>query len=149
MERILQEWRTAGRPIFHIRHDSSNPASPLHPTHKGNAHKPRLAPFGDEPLITKNVNSAFIGTDLESRLRDRGITEVVLIGLTTPHCVSTTARMAGNLGFRTIVVSDATAAFEVTAPDGKVIDPELVHYHALAAIHGEFAEVITTEELLH
>jgi nicotinamidase-related amidase len=148
LARLLAAWRASGRPVFHVKHNSRDPASPLHPSRPGNAIKPAVAPLDGEPVIEKDVNSGFIGTDLESRFRTAGITDLVVAGLTTPHCVSTTARMAGNLGFNTHLVSDATAAFEWQAHDGKRILPEEVHYHALASVHGEFAEVVTTAAVL-
>lgn len=145
--RLLALWRASGRPIFHVRHDSVEPDSPLRPGQRGNEPKEEARPAGGEATLTKHVNSAFIGTDLERRLRERRIRTVVLVGLTTDHCVSTTARMAGNLGFDTYVVADATAAFARRGPDGRVFDPQLVHDVALASLHGEFATVVTTREL--
>ena len=62
--------------------------------------------------------------------------------------VSTTARMAGNYGYLTYVVSDATAAFRSKAIDGQFYPPELVHQVSLAAIHREFAQVVTAAALL-
>ena len=106
-------------------------------------------PQGDEPIITKRVHSAFIGTNLEQRLRDQDITQVVIVGLTTMHCVSTTSRMAGNLGFKTIVIGDATAAFERTGYDGQRFSAQTVHDVALAELHGEFATVMDTDSLLN
>lgn len=146
--RLLAAWRAAGRPIFHVKHNSRLPRSPLHPSKPGNAFKPFATPREGEPSFGKDVNSAFIGTDLEQSLRDEGVSEVVVVGLTTPHCVSTSARMASNLDFKTIVVSDATAAHASKGTDGKAIDAETVHYHALAALNGEFAEIVTTAQLL-
>jgi nicotinamidase-related amidase len=146
--RLLEAWRAAGRSVFHVKHNSRLPRSPLHPANPGNAFKDFATPQNGEPAIGKDVNSAFIGTDLEARLREAGVDSLVIVGLTTPHCVSTTARMASNLGFKTTVVSDATAAHAGRGPDGKPIDAETVHYHALAALNGEFAEIVTTEELL-
>ncbi len=148
MEKLLQAWRAAKRPVFHVKHNSRNTRSPLHPSNPGNAYKPAVAPRQDEPSLGKDVNSAFIGTDLEARLRAAGVSSLVIAGLTTPHCVSTTARMASNLGFATKVVSDATAAHAGKGPDGKPVDAETMHYHALASLNGEFADIVTTAELL-
>ena len=148
MVRLLGAWRAAGRPVFHVKHNSTHPDSPLNPARPGNALKPAFAPRAGEPLFEKTVNSGFIGTGLEARLRAAGVTDLVIAGLTTPHCVSTTTRMAGNLGFNVRVVSDATAAYEWTAHDGRRLPPEEVHYHALAALHGEFATVVSTEDVL-
>lgn len=145
---LLKHGRASQSPIFHIKHNSRLSQSPLHPSNPGNAFKDETAPREGEPVIEKHVNSAFIGTDLEAQLRVADITHVIIVGLTTPHCVSTTARMASNLGFRTIVVSDATAAHAGKGPDGKEIDADTMHYHALAALNGEFAKITTTQDLL-
>jgi hypothetical protein len=148
MARLLAAWRETGRPIYHIQHMSREPQSPLRPGLPGNAIKPLVQPQGDEPVITKDVNSAFIGTDLEARLRRAGQQTVVLIGLTTEHCVSTTARMAGNLGFTTYVIGDATATFDKRGPDGTFYPAETVHGVSLASLHGEFATVVDTATVL-
>ena len=146
---LLAAWRAAGRPIFHVKHNSRSPQSPLHPSKPGNAFKEIAAPREGEPALGKDVNSAFIGTDLEERLRAAGIGEVVIVGLTTPHCVSTTTRMASNLGFGVRLVTDATAAHAGRGPDGAAIDAETMHYHALASLGGEFADLVTTADLLN
>lgn len=148
MAKLLEAWRASARPVFHVKHNSRNARSPLHPSNAGNAYKSAVAPLATELAFGKDVNSAFIGTDLEARLRDAGVNALVIAGLTTPHCVSTTARMASNLGFATKVVSDATAAHAGIGPDGKPVDAETMHYHALAALNGEFADIVTTAELL-
>jgi len=145
---LLSAWRDSGWPVFHVKHNSRNPASPLHPGGEGNGFQDWIAPRTAEAIIEKDVNSAFIGTELEAKLRRLGATRVVLVGLTTPHCISTTARMAGNLGFDTYVVSDATAAFEWVSHLGTRLKPEEVHFHALAALHGEFATVVTTSSVI-
>jgi nicotinamidase-related amidase len=146
--RLLDAWRAGGRPVFHIQHLSRSPKSPLRPGQPGAKHKREVRPQSGEPVIPKDVNSAFIGTDLEQQLRRRDINTVVIAGLTTPHCVSTTARMAGNLGFRTLLAADATAAFAQTGYDGRRYDAQTVHELALASIHDEFAEVMPTAALL-
>jgi nicotinamidase-related amidase len=146
--RLLESARAASQPVFHVKHNSRSLKSPLHPSNPGNAFKDVVAPREGEPSFGKDVNSAFIGTDLEAQLRAAGVEELIIVGLTTPHCISTSARMASNLGFKTTVVSDATAAHAGKGPDGKEIDAETMHYHALAALNGEFATIVTTDELL-
>jgi nicotinamidase-related amidase len=148
MAGLLGAWRSSGRPVYHVKHMSHLPHSPLRAGQPGNAIKEEVQPRGDEPVIEKNVNSAFIGTDLESRLRKAGIDTLVLTGIATDHCVSTTARMAGNLGFRCFVVADATATFDRTGYDGKHFSAEEVHEIALASLSDEFATVIESSDLL-
>ncbi len=146
--RLLAAWRAAGRPVAHVQHASRDAGSPLHPHHPGHAIKREAAPRPGEPVYRKTVNGAFIGTTLERDLRRDGVDAVLLVGLTTNHCVSTTARMAANLGFATYVVSDATAAFARPALDGRVRPADEVHWDALSDLQGEFAEVVDTAGVL-
>jgi len=146
--RLLARWRMTRRPVYHVQHLSRLPLSPLNPAHPGHELKEVARPAEGEPLFQKHVNSAFIGTNLEEKLREVGCEALVITGLTTPHCVSTTARMAGNLGFRTLVVSDATAAFALTGHDGRRYSAEEIHAVSLATLHEEFATIVDTETLL-
>jgi nicotinamidase-related amidase len=146
--KLLDAWRRSNRPVFHVQHSSRLRDSPLSPSAAGHAIKESVAPRRGEPVIKKSVHSAFIGTGLEKRLRRRGIRTVVVTGLTTDHCVATTARMAGNLGFDTYVVSDATATFDREGVDGKRYSAEEVHAVNLASLNQEFAKIVTTNALL-
>jgi len=146
--RLLDAWRNMSRPIIHVQHLSREDGSPLRPGQPGYAIKDAARPLPGEPVVQKGVNSAFIGTNLEARLRAAGVTTLIIAGLTTDHCVSTTTRMAGNLGFTAYVVSDATATFDRTGPDGRHYDAATVHDLALASLHGEFATVVTTADAL-
>jgi len=146
--RLQTAWRKTGRPIIHVQHRSREPKSPLRPGQPGVEIKDEVQPLPGEPVVQKSVNSAFIGTTLESDLRRRGLSTLVVVGLQTNMCVSTTARMAGNLGFTTYVVSDATATFDNTGPNGRRYASELLHEVALADLHGEFATVLDTNAVL-
>lgn len=145
---LLKIWRDQKLPIFHIKHCSSNPSSPLNETNEANEFKDIVAPIDGESIIKKNVSSAFIGTDLKNRLDIEKISKLVIVGLTTNHCVSTTARMAGNFGYDTFVVSDATATFNKKGLDGQNHSAELMHEIALVSLNEEFATIVTTDFLL-
>jgi nicotinamidase-related amidase len=145
---LLAAWRAAGLPVMHVQHSSLRAQSPLREDRPGHAFKIEAQPSAGEPVFRKHVNSAFIGTDLEAHLRANGIDALVIVGMTTDHCVSTTARMAANLGFAVTVVGDATATFERRGPDGTHYSAELMHGVELASLHGELATVRSTREVL-
>lgn len=147
---LLAHWRAMGWPVLHVRHVSTTPGSPLGGA--GTAFKPEVAPRPGEAIYEKSVNSAFIGTSLQEDLAAAGITALTICGLTTPHCVSTTTRMAANLGFRVRLVEDACAAFtsnaDVSFDGGPAPTAAEIHRAALSHLHGEFAEVCRSETLL-
>jgi nicotinamidase-related amidase len=141
---LLKIWRDNNLPVFHIKHCSLNPASLLNETNEGNEFKDIVKPIDGEAIIKKGVNSAFIGTNLKEQLDNEKISTLVIAGLTTDHCVSTTTRMAGNYGYHTFLVSDATATFNKKGINGENFSAELIHETALASLNEEFAEVVTT-----
>lgn len=145
---LLAAWRRTGRPLFHVQHGSRSPQGAFFPGTPGHAFKPQAQPLDGEAVIRKDVNSAFIGTDLQARLAVAGVDTVVLCGLTTDHCVSTTARMAANFGLRTMLVEDACATHERTGPDGAHFSAALMHATAVASLNGEFASVLQTADVL-
>lgn len=140
---LLAAWREEGAPVVHVRHESAGPNGVFRRGTDAFEFKAEAAPLPGEPVVDKRVNSGFIGTDLERRLRGAGAETVVIAGLTTDHCCSTTARMAGNLGFETWFVSDATATH---ARGG--FDAETIHRTALASIDDEFCEVLDSREAI-
>ncbi|KAJ5689594.1 hypothetical protein N7462_003986 [Penicillium macrosclerotiorum] len=180
LQALLSAFRTARSSsstpleVIHVFHSSDSPSSPFHSSHPSGGIKPlefsKPAADGSEPVFWKNVNSSFIGTGLESYLRRKEIRQIIIAGLTTDHCVSTTVRMAANLGVvdrflddeplrfradgtrenevrvekgRIILVDDATATF------GKAgIDPETIHKVSIASLDGEFADVLGTKEVV-
>lgn len=154
-QKLLVHWRAKNWPIVHVKHNSKTQGSPLHPDADGNQFKPELAPIAGELVIEKGVNSAFIGTNLKEILGEQSATDLVICGLTSPYCVSTSARMASNLGFGVQVVEDGTAAFTQNADFSfaGMVPPHLrsadaIHLSALAQLHGEFAQIVKTQDLL-
>ncbi|MBS8263746.1 isochorismatase family protein [Mesobacillus boroniphilus] len=149
MARLLTEWRYRKGHVIYTKHLSIDPASPLHHRNKlGTEFKEIIQPIDGEIIFTKNVNSGFIGTELESYLKQKQIKTVVITGLSTQHCVSTTTRMSGNLGFNTFLVSDAIAAFEIMDHNGVRHSADSIQEHELAMLQKEFATIITTDEII-
>lgn len=142
--RLLARWREGGWPVFHIRHVSRDP----HSTYRHSPFKDEVAPRDGERVIEKSTNSAFIGTSLERELRAIGIADVVITGVITNNSVEATARMSGNLGFRTVVVSDATATFGRRDYRGVWRTAEEVHAMSLANLENEYAAIADTETVL-
>jgi len=148
MAQLLEAWRDRALPVIHVQHCSTDPDSPLRPDLPGAALKEATGPRPGELVIQKRVNSAFIQTPLEAHLVRQGISALVVVGLTTDHCISTTVRMAGNLGFTVFVVSDATATFDRGGVDGCWYPAEDIHQVHLASLHGEFCTVLSCADVL-
>lgn len=159
-------------PIIHVHHHSTDPQSPLHPSKPSSGPQACAAPAADEPVLTKSANSAFVGTDLETRLRDLQITQLLVVGIATDRCVSTTTRMAadlqvccepgdpageaGNAGGEegerrgkstrqgVWLVEDCTACFD----NGGSVDVEVVQRVHVESLKGEFCDVTDVEGVL-
>jgi nicotinamidase-related amidase len=149
---LIDVWQASGRPVVFTRHDSVKPESPLRPGHDGNGFKEyveqrRGKGAGAELLVTKTVNSAFLGApDLGVWLTTQGITQIVLAGIQTNMCVETTARMGGNLGYEVVVAYDATYTFDLEGPFGwRRSAEEIAQASAVSLQGGGFARVGTTE----
>ena len=145
---LISTWRTADRPVVFVCHDSVDPESPLRPGQPGNQFKPVISGEPDL-LVTKHVNSAFYGEpDLNAWLQGNGITGVAITGITTNHCCETTARMAGNLGYDTLFVLDATHTFDLPAFGGGAFRGDDVARMTATNLQDEFADVVTTSALI-
>ena len=144
--RLVEAWQRRGNPVVYVRHDSQTPGSPLRKGAEGNEFKDVLPP-GPDIEVVKTVHSAFYGSpDLKAWLDERGITALAVSGITTDHCCETTTRMAGDLGFDTYFVIDATHTFDRQHPDGHTVPADDVAAVTAASVHEEFATVLTTDE---
>ena len=148
MTRLLAAWRALQWPVIHIRHCSTEPDSPLRPELPGNAFKDEVRPLAGETVFEKSVNSAFVDSGLEQHLRNAGITRLVIVGLTTDHCVSASTRSASDLGFEVTLVADACAAFGRNGYDGRHYSGDEIHRVNLVSLDGEFCEVRETVAIL-
>lgn len=145
---LLEYWRSRSWPVVFVQHDSDSVRSPLAPTSPGHAFK-KVVTGAPDVLIHKRVNSSFYGTpDLDAWFRAEGITQLAICGITTNHCCETTARMAGNLGYDTYFVLDATHTFDRTAPDGTRVPAATLSAITATNLNGEFATVVSTADVL-
>jgi nicotinamidase-related amidase len=152
---LIDVWQESGRPVVFVRHDSSGPRSPLRAGHQGNGFKEyveerRGRGAGPELLVTKSVNSAFLGTpDLGAWLTAQGIAQIVVAGIQTNMCAETTARMGGNLGYDVLFAYDATYTFGLEGPFGWRRNAEELAQASAVSLHGGgFARVVTTKEIV-
>lgn len=145
---LLAAWRRKGWPIIHVRHDSVEPDSSLRPDRPGNAFRAGFAPQGSESLVVKSVNAAFIGTDLDLRLRRLGASSVVAFGVSTDMCVSTTVRVGSNLGYKMVLAADACDCFDLPDGHGGIIPAETIHAAHIATLGYEFATLATSAQIV-
>jgi nicotinamidase-related amidase len=145
---LLDAWRTSKRPIYHIRHDSTETASHYRPGQSGNDFKPEAQPRPGEKVIAKRTNSAFIGTNLEAELHAMQQNLLIVTGVITNNSVEATVRMAGNLGFDTFLVEDACFTFARKDWTGQLRTASEVHAMSLANLDGEYCTVTRTSEVL-
>ncbi|WP_245963965.1 cysteine hydrolase family protein [Roseinatronobacter ekhonensis] len=149
---LLAGWRAKGAPVVHVRHLSTTAGSPLRGA--GADWMPDLSPSDDEARFDKSVNSAFIGTELNAWLRARSVSHMVIAGLTTPHCVSTTCRMAANMGYEVTLAHDACAAFAANADNSwqdaraENLTADASHHAAISHLHGEFVTARSVADIL-
>ena len=147
-EELLDFWRSKELPIFHIIHSSKDPNSEFHASKPGYEMIDAFKPKQGEALIIKQVNSGFIGTNLQEQLESNNIDTLVIAGLTTNHYVSTTTRMAGNFGFEVFLIENATATFDLRGLNGEVFPAEVIHQTALASLNEEFATITSSDEIM-
>lgn len=150
--RVLDGARAAGATVVYTRvafrpgHDDLNPNSPLlgmvaqtsclEDGTPGAAITAELTPVAGDHVVTHTRVGGFQDSDLDATLRGAGVDAVVFIGVATNASVEGTARAASDLGYRTVVVSDACSAGSPEA-----------HEASLGSL-GLLAEIVTADELL-
>lgn len=142
--KLLERFRAAGRPIFHIRHDAG-PGTPYDVTDRIGQIADIVAPIEGEAVITKNYPSSFVQTDLDKLLKEAGVSKLILVGFMSHMCVNSTARGAFSLGYTPTVVASATATRSLPSKvTGKDVPSDQVHEAALAALSDLPSAVVST-----
>jgi nicotinamidase-related amidase len=140
-QKLLNMARDLKVPIIHIQHDAGV-GTPYDVTAEIGQISAEVAPKNGEAVITKNYPNSFIATPLEAQLKAIGVENVVLAGFMTHMCINSTARGAFNLGFKPTVIASACATRSLVGANGKVVEAQMMHDAALAAIRDLFAVVL-------
>ncbi|MGE8151336.1 cysteine hydrolase family protein [Pseudomonas vancouverensis] len=148
MLELLAHWRRTARPVIHVQHLSRSPDSVFWPQQSGVEFQQRFEPRAGERLIQKQVPDAFCATGLEAFLREAQIGQLFIVGVATNNSVESTARTAGNLGFDTWVIEDACFTFDKADFFGNARSAEDVHAMSLGNLHGEYATVVSSDQIL-
>ncbi|MGB8712185.1 MAG: isochorismatase family protein [Onishia taeanensis] len=149
VDELLSCWRGGNGHIVHVRHFSHTPGSLYRSGHAGAEFKASATPRVGERIVTKHVESPFIGTDLDIWLRRHGVSRLVVAGVSTGHAVSTAARHAHCLDFGVVVVSDACASFPIDDIDGQRWAAEDVQHFSLSLLGSHYARITSTQEVVH
>jgi nicotinamidase-related amidase len=145
---LLDAFRNNKDMVVHVHHHGLTDDDPFYKDAPGAEVQAFAAPVEGELVVIKHGGSAFVGTSLEADLRKHGIERVIITGATANHCAESTARSASDLGFDIIYASDAVWAYGITGPDGTSHSAEQIHSVTLSTLHGEFATVLSTAEIL-
>ncbi|MCW8885624.1 MAG: cysteine hydrolase, partial [Motiliproteus sp.] len=133
-KKLLDRFRQAGRPIFHIRHDAGA-GTPYDVNEPLGQIADIVAPIEGEVVITKNLPNSFAQTELDGLLRQAGVNNLILVGFMSHMCVNSTARGAFSLGYNPTVVASATATRALPSKaTGKTVPAEQLHEASLAAL---------------
>lgn len=138
---LVAACRQAEKPIFHVRHEADDPASPLHVNAPGYQPMPCARDAAGEIVVVKKSSSAFPTTDLESHLRDRGVTHLYVVGAVAGFCVNSTVRSASDLGFDVTVVRNAVIGFDLPPTN---FDAQTIFDVTMGLLEADFAEVMDT-----
>lgn len=147
--KILKAWRKTGRPLFHIRHISRRDGSPYNEGKPGSEIKDFAKPLPGEPLLTKNFQSAFLGTGFEEKLQKTNAETLICMGFFTDQCVASTVEVANNALYKVYLVADACGTIDCMGYNGKLYKAEDIHMQMLGNLQRDGVTIIETEELVN
>jgi nicotinamidase-related amidase len=158
--RLVESTRSTGDLVVWVLHSEPGSGGVFDPAVGHVRLMDGLAPDDGEPQLVKTSHNAFTTTNLQQILTTRGIGEVVICGIRTEQCCETTARVASDLGYQVVFVTDATATNPIEhwqAPSGRPLDEILADPRTLSAeqvvarteyaLAGRFATISSVEEL--
>lgn len=145
---LLKAFRTAGKPVFFIKHLSTRPdATFFIPGTQGTDIHSSVSPLSEETIIEKHFPNSFLQTELINVLQESNITDLVICGAMSHMCIDTTVRAAKELGFKCILIADACATRNLKF-GSDILPAQTVHSVFMAALDGMFATVMTADRYL-
>ncbi|MEM1503665.1 cysteine hydrolase family protein [Domibacillus sp. 8LH] len=146
----ILEWfrQNENETIYHIQHVAHAPELGFFlPDTEGVHIHHTVSPKENEIVIQKHFPNSFLQTELESKLKEKGVTQLVIVGMMTHMCIDATVRAAVDLGFETTLIEDACATKELAYED-KTVPAEQVHHAFIGALNGMYARVMSAETFL-
>lgn len=135
-------------PVFHIQHLGRAGSALFSPDGPHADIHPDIKPAAHHALVQKGSASSFVNTELHRQLQVRGVKTLIVCGLMTHNCISSTVRDARPLGYQTIVAGDACATRAIVAWDGGVLAHADLHRATLTGLSDGFAEVMETGRII-
>ncbi|WP_223589078.1 cysteine hydrolase family protein [Neobacillus bataviensis] len=146
--KILDWFRQKNHPIFHIQHISIQEGATFFLSDTDGAKiNEAVLPLQHESIIVKHRPNSFFKTELENKLRENGVTKLVICGMMTHMCIDATVRAARDLGFEVTLIEDACTTRDLSYQEKKV-PADQVHYAFISALNGIYAHVVSTEDFL-
>ena len=146
---LLKAFRTAGKPVFFIKHMSTrSDATFFVPGTQGMDIHPSVNPLPNEAVIEKHFPNSFLQTDLLSVLKELEVTDLIICGAMSHMCIDTTVRAAKELGFKCTLITDACATRNLKFGE-EILPAQTVHASFMAALDGMFATIMTAGEYLN
>ena len=137
---LLSAARQNRVPVFHVAHKGRSDSLFDRDAPRGAIVSP-LEPVAGEAIIEKHLPNAFAGTDLDALVRATNRKDIIVCGFMTHMCVSSTARAALNLGYRTTIAANACATRDLPDGHGGTLPADIIHRVALAELSDRFAVI--------
>lgn len=141
--KLLARARKSGTPVIHIMHKGKGTL--FNPDGRNFEIVAPLHPFAGETVIEKIRVSAFADTRLEEAIQRTGRKNLIIVGFMTHNCVSSTARVARDLGYVPTIVAAATATRDLPDSKGGVVPAAVLQVASLAELSDRTAWVVQNE----
>lgn len=146
LNHLIDHARNQGWPVIHILHEREN--SPFDPTGPLVRTMTGVDRQEGDPEFRKRVHNALTDSGLHQWLQERDVEQLVIAGLRTEQCCETTARVASDLGYKVVFVTDATHTFTMRhKASGTVFDADTIKQKTELVLEDRFARITTVADI--